>query len=216
MNQTALDLRQAVDEYAELTRQQAAIKERLEALKAAFEKQAVADLKDTKLKSVDYWGSGEAKVAVTVSETVKPVSVTMIKDVLGRVSGDFVKEEVKITMTEPCKRLLAMVFQGNYTEGTLDDLIRGISEDAKIQEALKKKLKGRWAKDAKALMQVAELEESSASDYAYLAAEVMGWEWLCQILKAAGWTGSVQEAIEILRSAVIVDESIKVGIELGK
>lgn len=214
MNQTALNLRQAVDEYAALTAQAAEIKGRLEALKAAFEKQAVTDLKDTKRKNAAYWGSGNARVVVTLSETVKPVSVTMLKDVLGRVAGDFVKEETKTTMTEPCKRLLAMVFQGNYAEGRLDELIQGISTDAKIQATLKKKLKGRWEKDRLALMQVAGLDERQAEDCAYLAAEVIGWEWLCQVLKSAGWTGSVQEAIEIIRSAVIVDEGIKVGIEL--
>lgn len=216
MLETAQEIQNAVDEYAVLIKQQTAIKERLETLKAAFEKRAVTELKDTKLKQAVYWGSADARVVVTVSETVKPVSVTMIKDVLGRVSGDFVKEEVKATLTDPGKRLLAMVFQGDYTESSLDDLIKGISEDTEIQTTLRKKLKGRWSKDAKALMQVVGLDEAAAGDYAYLAAEVIGWEWLCQILKAAGWQGSVQSAIETLRSAVIVDESIKVGIEIGK
>lgn len=214
MNQTALNLREAVDEYAELTRQQTAIKSCLEALKAKFEKQAMADLKDTKRKSIAYWGSGQNRVLVQMANSVKPISVTMLNEVLGNVAGDFVKQEVKITLTEPCKRLLAMVFQGDYTEGRLEELIQSISSDAKIQATLKKKLKGRWEKDTAALMQVAGLDEQQASDNAYLAAEIIGWEWLCQVLKAGGWAGSVQEAIEILRSAVIVDESLKVGIEL--
>ena len=38
MSNTALHLREMVDEYAELTRQQTAIKDCLEALKARFEK----------------------------------------------------------------------------------------------------------------------------------------------------------------------------------
>ncbi len=214
MSGTALHLREMVDEYAELTRQQTAIKGCLEALKARFEKQAMADLKDTKRKSAVYWGSGQNRVVVQMANSVKPISVTMLNVVLGNVAGDFVKQEVKITLTEPCKRLLAMVFQGNYTEGRLEELIQGISSDAKIQATLKKKLKGRWEKDTAALMQVAGLEEQQASDCAYLVAEVIGWEWLCQVLKAGGWSGSVQEAIEIIRSAVIVDESLKVGIEL--
>ena len=203
MSNTALHLREMVDEYAELTRQQTAIKDCLEALKARFEKQAMADLKDTKRKSAVYWGSRQNRVVVQMANSVKPISVTMLNEVLGNVAGDFVKQEVKITLTEPCKRLLAMVFQGNYTEGRLEELIQGISSDAKIQATLKKKLKGRWEKDTAALMQVAGLD-----------AEVIGWEWLCQVLKAGGWSGSVQEAIEIIRSAVIVDESLKVGIEM--
>lgn len=209
-------LRAEVDEYAILTRQAEAIKERMETLKAHFEKRAVEDLKDTKAKSVSYWGSGNCRVVVQTSETVKPVSVTMIQRVLGNVAQDFVKEEVTTKLTEPCKRLLGMVFQGNYTEGSLDELIRAITDDVKIQATLKKRLKGRWEKDMVALMKVAGLSEQEASEYAYLAAEVINWEWLAQVLKSAGWAGSTQEAIEVIRAAVIVDEGIKVGIEIEK
>lgn len=203
-------LRAEVDEFAALTQQADAIKERLETLKAHFEKRAVEDLKDTKMKSVSYWGSSNCRVVVQTSETVKPVSVTMIQRVLGDVAKDFVKEEVTTKLTDPCKRLLGMVFQGNYTEGSLDELISAITSDAKIQATLKKRLKGRWEKDTAALMKVAGLSEQEASDYAYMAVEVINWEWLAQVLKSAGWAGSIQEAIEVIRAAVIVDESIQI------
>lgn len=209
----AEQLRKNVDEYAELTKRAAEIKERMDYLKAYFEKRAVNDLKDTKLKSITYWGNKNCKVLVTTSETVKPVSVTMIRKVLGEVASDFVKEETTPKLTEPCKRLLGMVFQGNYTEGNLEDTVRAITTDEKIQKTLNKKLKGRWEKDKATLMQVAGLPEQEASDWAYLAAEVYNWGWLAQVLKNGGWEGSTDEAIEIIRSAVIVDESLKVGLE---
>lgn len=129
-------LRAEVDEFAALSptpSHQGA----LEILKAHFEKRAVEDLKDTKMKSVSYWGSSNCRVVVQTSETVKPVSVTMIQRVLGDVAKDFVKEEVTTKLTDPCKRLLGMVFQGNYTEGSLDELISAITSDAKIQATLK-------------------------------------------------------------------------------
>lgn len=209
----AEQLRKRVDEYAELSQRAAEIKERMEYLKGYFEKQAINDLQDTKLKSATYWGSKNCKVLVTTSETVKPVSVTMIREVLGTVAPDFVKEESTTKLTEPCKRLLGMVFQGNYTEGSLENTIKAITDDVKIQKTLKKKLKGRWEKDKATLMQVAGLPEQEASDWAYLAAEVINWGWLAQVLQTGGWEGSTDEAIEIIRSAVIVDESLKVGIE---
>uniref|UniRef100_UPI003FEEEB8D hypothetical protein n=1 Tax=Eisenbergiella tayi TaxID=1432052 RepID=UPI003FEEEB8D len=182
----AEQLRKRVDEYAELSQRAAEIKERMEYLKGYFEKQAINDLQDTKLKSATYWGSKNCKVLVTTSETVKPVSVTMIREVLGTVAPDFVKEE---------------------------STIKAITDDVKIQKTLKKKLKGRWEKDKATLMQVAGLPEQEASDWAYLAAEVINWGWLAQVLQTGGWEGSTDEAIEIIRSAVIVDESLKVGIE---
>ena len=103
-------LKEKVDRLAELNRQMAEIRSEAEELKAWFEKEAVEDLLDTKNKTVEYWGNGSSKVVVGNSETVKPVSMTMIKKLLGSVFGDFVKEEISYTMTAPAKRLFSMMF----------------------------------------------------------------------------------------------------------
>lgn len=211
--QKAEQVKRYVDEYAALSLEAERIKGRMDWLKGYFETLATADLKDTKLLTAAYWGSQNSRVTVTNASTVKPVSLTMVKKLLGEISGDFIKTEITDTMTAPCKKLLAMAAQGNYTEGSLESVIEQISADPKIQATLRKKLKGRWDKDKAMLMKVAGLPEQEASDWAYLAAEVINWEWLTQVLQAAGWTGSPQEAIDIIRAAVIVEETIKVGIE---
>lgn len=208
-----MEMKEKVDQLAELNRQMAAIRTEAEQIKAWFEKQAVEDLRDTKNKTVEYWGNGSSRVVVGSSETVKPVSMTMVKKLMGEVFGDFVKEDVSYTMTAPAKRLFAMMYLGNYTEGSLDATIRAITGDEKIQRTLKKKLKGKYEKDTETLMQTAGLTRDQASDWAYLTAEIINWEWMLQILKAAGWTSTPEEAVEIIRSAVIVDEGIKVTVE---
>ena len=214
--QKAEQVTRYVDEYAALSLEAERIKGRMDWLQGYFETLATADLKDTKLLTAAYWGSQNSRVTVTNASTVKPVSLTMVKKLLGEISGDFIKTEITDTMTAPCKKLLAMAAQGNYTEGSLESVIEQISADPKIQATLRKKLKGRWDKDKAMLMKVAGLPEQEASDWAYLAAEVINWEWLTQVLKAASWEGSPQEAIDIIRAAVIVEESIKVGIEAEK
>ncbi len=205
-----------VDEFAALSLEAERIKNRMEWLKGYFETLAAADLKDTKLLTASYWGSQNSRVTVTNTATVKPVSLTMVKRLLGEISGDFIKTETTDTMTAPCKKLLAVAVQGNYTEGSLESVIGQISADPKIQTTLRKRLKGRYEKDKTMLEKVAGLSEQEASDWAYLAAEVINWEWLTQVLQAAHWEGSPQEAIDIIRAAVIVEESIKVGIEAEK
>ena len=215
-------VRRYVDEYAALALEADRIKQRMDWLKGQFETMATVALKDTKLLSISYWGSQNSRVTVTNTATVKPISLTMVKKVLGEVAGDFVKSETVDKMTEPCKRLLAMVCQGNFTMGSLEETIRAITGDAKIQATLRKKLKGRYEKD-KALLEkfgdasvvsiVEKLPEQEASDWAFLAAEVINWEWLAQVLEAAGWEGTTQEAIDIIRAAVIVEEGMKVGVE---
>jgi len=206
-------VRAYVDEYAALALESSRIKERMDWLKGYFETLAADDLKDTKLLTASYWGNQNSRVTVTNTATVKPVSLTMVKEVLGKVAGDFIKTETTDTMTVPCKKLLGIVAQGNYTEGSLDDVIQRISADSKIQDTLRKRLKGTYNRDKATLMKVGGLPEQEASDWAYLAAEVINWEWLAQVLRAAGWKGSPQEAVNIIKAAVIVEESIKVGIE---
>ncbi len=70
-------MKEKVDRLAELNRQMSVIKGETEQIKAWFEKQAVDDLRDTKNKTVEYWGNGNAKVVVGNSETVKPVSMSL-------------------------------------------------------------------------------------------------------------------------------------------
>ena len=82
-----------------------------------------------------------------------------------------------------------------------------------ISLTMVKKVKGRYEKDKALLEKVAGLPEQEASDWAFLAAEVINWEWLAQVLEAAGWEGTTQEAIDIIRAAVIVEEGMKVGVE---
>lgn len=209
----ALEIKAKADRLVELTSQQSVIKAEIDEIKAWFEKLATDDLRDTKKKTIDYWGSNNAKVVIGNSETVKPVSMTMVKKLLGDVFKDFVKEDTTYKMTDPCKRLFTMMFLGNYTEGSLDETIKAITADEKIQRTLKKKLKGKYEKDTATLMKMVGLSEQEASDWAYLTAEIINWEWMLQILRSAEWKGTPQEAVEIIRAAIIVDEGIKVTVE---
>ena len=206
-------VRRYVDEYAALALEADRIKQRMDWLKGQFETMATAALKDTKLLSISYWGSQNSRVTVTNTATVKPISLTMVKKVLGDVAGDFVKTETTDKMTEPCKRLLAMICQGSFAAGSLEETIQAITSEPKIQAILRKKLKGRYERDKALLEKVAGLSEQEAGDWAFLTAEVINWEWLTQVLKAAGWKGTAQEAIDIIRAAVIVEEGMKVGVE---
>lgn len=210
------EIKTKADRLVELTNQQSEIKAEIDEIKAWFEKIATDDLKDTKRKTIDYWGSNNSKVVVGNSETVKTISMTMVKKLLGDVFGDFVKEDTTYKMTEPCKKLFTMMFLGNYTEGSLDDTIKAITTDEKIQRTLKKKLKGKYEKDTETLMKMVGLSEQEASDWAYLTAEIINWEWMLQILKSAEWEGTPQEAVEIIRAAIIVDDGIKVTVEAEK
>jgi hypothetical protein len=209
----AAEIREKADRLAELTAEQKRIKAEADAIKAWFENIATDDLKDTKKKTIDYWGNDNSRVVVGNSETVKPVSMQMVKKLLNTVYNDFVTEEVSYTMKAPAKRLFTIAYLGKYTEGTLDETIKAITTDEKLQHTLHKKLKGKYDKDTENLIKLAGLSENDASDWAYIVSEVVNWEWMLQVLKAAEWRGTPEEAIDIINAAVIVDEGIKVTVE---
>lgn len=206
-------IKQKADRLAELQLKQNEIKSEIDELKAWFENLATDDLKDTKKKTAEYWGSDNSKVVVGNSETVKPISMEMVKKLLNTVYKDFVTEKTNYTLLAPAKRLFTIAYLGQYTEGSLDETIRAITEDDKLQRTLKKKLKGKYEKDTENLMKLAGCSEKEASDWAYIIAEVVNWEWMLQVLRSAEWKGTPQEAIDIINAAVIVDEGIKVSIE---
>lgn len=207
------ELKQNVDRLAALTIQQEKVKAEMDQLKAAFEKQAEADLKDSKEKTIEYWGEGNAKVVVQNSETVKPIAMSVLRNLLGNAYSDFVKEESKATLNAECKSFLTAMVQGKYIEDDLTAVIGKITNDAKEQQLLLKKLKGKYRSDKKTIMKVTGLDPESANDYAYLVEEVYAYKTIKQILEAAKFAGTFEDAVEKVKASVIVDEGIKVTVE---
>lgn len=207
------ELRDYVDELAMLAAEAEGIKARQEYLKGQFESEALATLKDTKLQTVEFWGNGHNRVAVTTSTTVKPLSIQMLRQVLGDMGEELIREKTTMELTDPGKKFLASVAQGNYLEDTtLEGMIASITPEKKAQATLRKKLKGKYEKDRATLMAVAGLEEAEASEAAYLITEVMNWERLVHILQAAKWAGTPQEAADLIKAAIIVEDGIKVTV----
>lgn len=204
---------QYVDEYAALAQQAAQIKARQDELRAYFERRAVEDLRDTKLKTMEYPGSGGARVTVSTTETPKLGSSHMLRGLLGDVADDYIKTETVSKPTDDLKRLIVMACQGSYIEGSLDQTIRAITDDEQVASVLRKRLKGQYKRDMATLINVAWLDTQRASEEAYLTAEIINYEWMTQVLRSAGWQGSVQQAVDIIRSAAHVEEGIKVSVE---
>lgn len=205
-----------VEEYVRLTRQESDIKARIENLKGWFEAQGVKDLDATKVKTVSYWGDN-GKVEVGRSETVSAYSFTALRQVFGPAYDEMVKAKESLDMTDKCKRLLAPIALGNYIETPIDDIIAAAAPgNDKAQAALRKKLRGNFKTDKKALQSIAHLSEKDAEYYAYMADEACAYNRFVNILRAAGWKGTVQEAKDVVNTAVTVTEGVKVSVEAPK
>ncbi|BFL06969.1 hypothetical protein [Thomasclavelia ramosa] len=207
-----MTVKQAVDRYAQLQATIDASKKELDSLKVFFESKAEQELEDTKLKTIEYWGTN-SKIVVQSSATVKPISWVVIKEVLGKTASDFIKEETKYTLNEVAKTLLANMFKGDYIEDTLESVIERITSDPKKQKLLMKRLKGKYKQDMKNIIKYVELDESEASDYAFMVQEVMAYQMILRIIEASGNESNIEEAVAKVRSSLIVDEGIKVTLE---
>lgn len=210
-----MTVKQAVDRYAQLQATIDESKKELDSLKSFFESKAEQELEDTKLKTIEYWGTN-SKIVVQSSATVKPISWVVIKEVLGKTASDFIKEETKYTLNEVAKTLLANMFKGDYIEDTLESVIERITSDPKKQKLLMKRLKGKYKQDMKNIIKYVELDESEASDYAFMVQEVMAYQMILRIIEASGNESNIEEAVAKVRSSLIVDEGIKVTLETEK
>lgn len=208
-----MTIREAVDRYAELQAQIDGAKLEMDGIKAYIETQAEADLEDAKMKTVEYYGTHGCRVVVQNAATVKPISWVVIKEVLGKTVPDFLKEETKYSLTEVAKTMLANMFKGDYIEDSIENVVCRMTDDPKKQKVLMKRLKGKYKQDMKNIMKYAELDEKDASDYAFMVSEVMAYQNILRIMEASGNGGTVEEAVEKVKSALIVEDTIKVSLE---
>ena len=105
------------------------------------------------------------------------------------------------------------MFKGDYIEDTLESVIERITSDPKKQKLLMKRLKGKYKQDMKNTIKYVELDESEASDYAFMVQEVMAYQMILRIIEASGNESNIEEAVAKVRSSLIVDEGIKVTLE---
>jgi hypothetical protein len=210
-------LKDKVDQYVKWINLATQARKEIEKLKADFQKQAVEAMKDKKVKQVEFWGNENGKVVVTATETLKLVSYHFLLQIIGDILlKDFVKVEPQYKLSEPFKRILTAIFQGTYVEQSVDDVIAQITGDEKTRKTLKKKLKGNWEKDVESLEVIAGLTRKDAEHFAYFVQEAINYGKIVHLLEAAGHkrdSDAFNAALEAIRHAVVVEESIKVGME---
>jgi hypothetical protein len=211
-------IKNKVDEFAKWMKLAEDAKKQIDEFKAEFQKMALELMKDKKTKQVEFWGTKNAKVVVTTTETLKMVSYNFLLQVIGEtLINDFVKVDIQHKLSDPFKRTLIAIFQGDYGEQFIKDVIAQITDDEQTRKALNKKLRGNnWEKDVQNLKAIAGLNQNDAEHYAWFIKEAKSFGDIVHLLEAAGHergSAAFQDALENLRHAVIVEEGIKVGLE---
>jgi len=179
-----MNISEIVDRMAEIKLEIKDLKSENDKLQAQLHVAAGEELKNTKIKSVNYSSDSGNSALVTNSDKIEICSVEMLKDIFGKFFQDMVKEELKYTLKPTAKRLLAAIWNRDFCEGSIDDVVNTLSCDDKVKKVLLKKLKGiDFQKDKKVLMDFAGISENEASDTAFLINEAASWQTISNLIK---------------------------------
>lgn len=210
------EIAKKVDELSKWTALADEAKKEIEKLKGEFQKLGTDELADKKIKQVEFWGSNNAKVVVTESETLKVQEDCIIEQLFSKVKEGNIKIEPSYKYSEPFKRILIAVCQGTYVDQSFNDVIRQLPVDDKAKKVLAKKLKGNWKKDVETLKNIAGLNDEDAEHWAYCTQEAISYERIIALFRIAGYeygTPEFDKAVASIKAAAIVEEGIKVGVE---
>lgn len=204
-----------VNRLAEIKRQTAALKSESDGIEAELLKQFETDVEDTKYRTVRYSGDGAAVIA-NYADKVTLVYPSMLKAIFGKAYSDVVTEEVTYKLSANAKRLLSALYKKEYLRGTsVESCIGQITADDKTRRVLAKRVKGKnFDSDKSNLMKLAGLDESEASDYAYMISEAAAWQEFERLLSASGGVTDerIAEVLEYINTAVTVEETPKITI----
>ncbi|MFT9496347.1 hypothetical protein [Anaerosolibacter sp.] len=206
----------AVNELAKWDKLMADGRKEMNKHKLIIQNEATKDLENSKIKQVKYWGDEQNCAVATMAEKVELISQAYLKQIIPEdILKDFLKEEVQFKLTDAFKKIVAPLANGNYTEQTIADVIKQMNLEPHLEKVAKKKLKGRFEKDLEFLRSIG-FEEKDAEHWAYFASEAAAWERIVKLLNVSGYKeGTVEfnEALEGIKQAVIVEESLKIGVE---
>lgn len=205
-----------IDRLSEIKKQQEKLKAEADRLEGEIILECRNELENTKYKTLTQHTKSGATATVTLAESLKVTYPSLLKSIFGEAFDDLVKTETKYTVTAAGKRMLTGIWTGKYIKQSLDEAIKQLPVDDKTRQKLAKKLKGaKFDTDKKNLINIGNMSEQDASEYAYLISEAAIWQQFETLLRLNGVTdkGEIDKIINLIDTAMIVDETPKVSIE---
>ena len=212
-----MEIKQIVDIMVEIKQESNALQDEYLDLQSKLQVEGESALENTKYKSVSYSGTS-GKATVTLADKVSGVMPSLFLDIFGKAFPDLVNQKSILELNAEGKRIAAAVWNKEYCQGSVEEIVNSLSCDEKAKKSLLKKLNGKnFETDKKNLIRIGGLDEDSAKDYAYLIAEIIAWNKIKAIIKINNNGVFSQEAFEQfalnINAAVCVEQSTKITIE---
>lgn len=212
-----MELVQIIDRMSEIKKEQSTLDDEYATLQSQLQVIGESALENTKYKSVSFSGTSD-KATVTIADKVSNVLPSLFVDIFGKAYNDLVNVTEKAELNAEGKRIAAAVWNKEYCEGSVEEIVSSLNCDDKAKKSLLKKLNGKnFETDKKNLMKIGGLSEEDAKDNAYLVAEVIAWNKIQSIIKLNNKGVFSQAAFEEFvlncNAAVCVEQSTKVSVE---
>lgn len=212
-----MEIKQIVDRMVEIKQESNALQDEYLDLQSKLQVEGESALENTKYKSVSYSGTS-GKATVTLADKVSGVMPSLFLDIFGKAFPDLVNQKSILELNAEGKRIAAAVWNKEYCQGSVEEIVNSLSCDEKAKKSLLKKLNGKnFETDKKNLIRIGGLDEDSAKDYAYLIVEIIAWNKIKAIIKINNNGVFSQEAFEQfalnINAAVCVEQSTKITIE---
>lgn len=212
-----MEIKQIVDRMVEIKQESNALQDEYLDLQSKLQVEGEQHWKIQSTSQCAYSGTS-GKATVTLADKVSGVMPSLFLDIFGKAFPDLVNQKSILELNAEGKRIAAAVWNKEYCQGSVEEIVNSLSCDEKAKKSLLKKLNGKnFETDKKNLIRIGGLDEDSAKDYAYLIAEIIAWNKIKAIIKINNNGVFSQEAFEQfalnINAAVCVEQSTKITIE---
>ena len=204
-------IRKLVDRAADLDRAIQGMKVKQDEIASKLQQEALAKMKEKKVKTVQYFGSNGNYVLVTKASKVSLLNYSRVKKVFGTNIGTMISKNETYTLKKEFKTISEGIFQGDIEPKTVKEVLGEIGLDEKQIDLVSKKLKLDYLKDKQVLKSIG-LAEDDMETYIFFIHEAMVYEKIKEALSS--YEGEAYEAaVTDIKNSVIVEETPKITIK---
>lgn len=195
----------------------AALKVEIDTLKSEIQTRGVKVLEERNTKYIEFFGEENGIASVSMAQKMEILNYFKLEEMLGK---EFLSEkitrvpaDVKYNIDKKFQQAVMALVTGDYAKGyTLEEVVNGITEDAKQRTLLLKKLKGDYKKDKDTICSVLKVDKADLEmdTELFLIGKIMNW----QLIEAFFDTEDESKFIKLkseVKKCIIVDETVKIA-----
>lgn len=210
----ALTLEQLVDQLADWDKLANDAKAQIAKIQAAIQERALSEMKERKVKTVQYYGSNKNYVLVTMARKVEVLNYSALLELFtDQLIANHVSKEVKTSysLKKDFKEIASAAFFGETIQDSVQYVLKEMGmEDSQVTLALKK-LKGDYEKD-KNLLRSMGFGGEEVEGWIFLLHQAMTFQKMKDALKAANREID-EDSVEQIKKAVYVEETPKITVK---